>query len=81
MTTLRPLNDLDAARFERPDILKKLTAASRGLAELKGVASTIPNQCWRRVKTDHLCRLKIDQAFSGVAYSVTVDKSKRWRWF
>jgi hypothetical protein len=37
--------------------------------------------CWRRVKTDHLCRLKIDQAFSGVAYSVTVDKSKRWRWF
>jgi Fic family protein len=44
MTTLRPLNDLDAARFERPDILKKLTAASRGLAELKGVASTIPNQ-------------------------------------
>jgi hypothetical protein len=38
-------------------------------------------RCWRRVKTDHLCRLKIDQAFSGVAYYAAVDKSNRLRWF
>src|SRR5688572_7366726 len=35
---------LDPARFERPDLLKKVTAASRQLAELKGVAASIPNQ-------------------------------------
>lgn len=44
MSALRPLHELDAARFETPVILKKLTAASRSLAELKGVAATIPNQ-------------------------------------
>src|SRR6266581_4252864 len=44
MSALRPLHELDAARFETPAILKKLTAASRSLAELKGVAATIPNQ-------------------------------------
>ena len=44
MSTLRPLHELDAARFETPVILKKLAAASRSLAELKGVAATIPNQ-------------------------------------
>ncbi|WIM06795.1 MAG: Fic family protein [Candidatus Nitricoxidivorans perseverans] len=44
MSALRPLHELDAARFEAPVILKKLTAASRSLAELKGVAATIPNQ-------------------------------------
>ncbi len=36
--------------------------------------------CWRRVKTDHLYRLKIDQAFSDVAYYAAVDKSTRLRW-
>src|SRR5688572_23915497 len=35
---------LDPARFERPDLLKKVTAASRRLAELKGVAASIPHQ-------------------------------------
>ena len=38
-----PLSALDPARFETAPILKRLAAASRQLAELKGVAS-IPNQ-------------------------------------
>lgn len=41
---LAPLHSLKPTRFETPTILKKLAAASRSLAELKGVASTIPNQ-------------------------------------
>jgi Fic family protein len=44
MAEITPLWQLPAARFERPDILKKLTTASRRLAELKGVAASIPNQ-------------------------------------
>ena len=44
MSALRPLHELDASRFETPAIFKKVTAASRALAELKGVAATIPNQ-------------------------------------
>lgn len=44
MADITPLSQLPAARFERPDILKKLTTASRRLAELKGVAASIPNQ-------------------------------------
>jgi Fic family protein len=44
MTRLYQLTDLDPLRFERADILKRLTAASRQLAELKGVAATMPNQ-------------------------------------
>ncbi len=44
MADIPPLNALDAARFDRPDILKKLAAASRQLAELKGVAASMPNQ-------------------------------------
>jgi Fic family protein len=44
MENLRPLHTLEAARFETPAILKKLASASRSLAELKGVAATIPNQ-------------------------------------
>ena len=44
MTTLNPLENLDPARFDTPRILKKLASASRRLAELKGVAATIPNQ-------------------------------------
>lgn len=39
-----PLEQLDAARFETPVVLKRLAAASRQLAELKGVAASIPNQ-------------------------------------
>lgn len=44
MTEIRPLTDLPPARFDRPDILKRLAAASRQLAELKGVAASMPNQ-------------------------------------
>jgi Fic family protein len=44
MTEIAALTTLDPARFERSDILKKLTAASRRLAELKGVVASIPNQ-------------------------------------
>jgi Fic family protein len=44
MAEIRPLTDLHPARFDRPDILKGLTAASRQLAELKGVAASMPNQ-------------------------------------
>jgi Fic family protein len=44
MTTISPLHNLKPTRFETPAILKKMAAASRSLAELKGVAATIPNQ-------------------------------------
>jgi Fic family protein len=44
MAEIAPLSSLAAARFDRPDILKKLATASRNLAELKGVAASIPNQ-------------------------------------
>ena len=43
-TPLQPLESLAAQRFDRPDILKGLALASRALAELKGVAASIPNQ-------------------------------------
>ena len=42
--TIQPLSTLDPKRFESPAILKRLGAASRNLAELKGVAASIPNQ-------------------------------------
>lgn len=41
---LPSLEKLAAQRFETPTILKKLAAASRALAELKGVVATAPNQ-------------------------------------
>lgn len=44
MPPLRPLEQLDVHRFETPEVLKRLALASRKLAELKGVAATIPNQ-------------------------------------
>jgi Fic family protein len=44
MTQILPLTQLSPERFETPAILKKLTLASRKLAELKGVAASIPNQ-------------------------------------
>ena len=44
MTMLHPLEQLDAARFDTPAILKKLASSSRQLAELKGIAASIPNQ-------------------------------------
>lgn len=43
-TEIQPLTSLDPARFETPALLKRLAAASRQLAELKGVAASIPNQ-------------------------------------
>jgi Fic family protein len=44
MTDPRPLRDLPPARFDTLPILKMLAAASRQLAELKGVAASIPHQ-------------------------------------
>lgn len=44
MHSITPLERLDAARFESPSILKKLAISSRRLAELKGIAGSIPNQ-------------------------------------
>lgn len=44
MIEIPPLTNLQSARFDRPDILKKLTVASLRLAELKGVAASMPNQ-------------------------------------
>ena len=44
MPTLAPLEHLNPARFETPALLKALAASSRALAELKGIAASIPNQ-------------------------------------
>ncbi len=44
MPTLKPLAALDSSRFETVPILKKLARTGRALAELKGIAATIPNQ-------------------------------------
>jgi Fic family protein len=44
MPAIAPLEQLNAARFEAPAILKKLASSSRQLAELKGIAASIPNQ-------------------------------------
>lgn len=44
MAEIVPFTALNPSRFERPDVLKKVTAASRQLAELKGVAASIPNE-------------------------------------
>ena len=44
MTTIPALDRLSSGRFETPAILKALALASRKLAELKGVAASIPNQ-------------------------------------
>lgn len=41
---MRPLHALDPERFDTAPILKALNRASRNLAELKGVAASIPNQ-------------------------------------
>jgi Fic family protein len=44
VTEVPPLDRLDPGRFETSAILKRLAAASRQLAELKGVAASIPHQ-------------------------------------
>jgi len=44
MTAIAPLEQLKAGRFDTPAILKKLASSSRKLAELKGIAASIPNQ-------------------------------------
>ena len=41
---LQPLQALASRRFETPEILTRLASASRQLAELKGVAASIPHQ-------------------------------------
>ena len=43
-SSLKPLQQLDAARFDTPAILKKLAISSRWLAERKGIAGSIPHQ-------------------------------------
>ncbi len=48
MPGILPVEHLAAERFDTPSILKKLAAASRQLAELKGVAASIPNHARRR---------------------------------
>lgn len=42
--SISSLQSLDPGRFETAPILKRLNTASRSLAELKGVAASIPNQ-------------------------------------
>ena len=44
MSKIPPLQRLEPGRFDTPAILKRLNAASRALAELKGIAASIPNQ-------------------------------------
>jgi Fic family protein len=44
LAPLLPLDQLNPARFDAPAILKRLASSSRALAELKGVAASIPNQ-------------------------------------
>ena len=44
MNYLTTLENLDARRFETPAILRLLASSSRKLAELKGIAASIPNQ-------------------------------------
>lgn len=44
MSPIAALDRLDPERFDTPVILKRLAAASRQLAELKGVAASIPHQ-------------------------------------
>jgi len=44
MEPIPPLHVLRPTRFDTPSILKRLAIASRHLAELKGVAASIPNQ-------------------------------------
>lgn len=41
---MQPLQRLDPRRLETTDLLKRLNRATRSLAELKGVAASIPNQ-------------------------------------
>jgi Fic family protein len=44
LAPLLPLDQLNPARFEAPAILERLAGSSRALAELKGIAASIPNQ-------------------------------------
>jgi hypothetical protein len=44
MNDILPLDSLTASRFDTPAVLRKLAAASRQLAELKGIAASIPHQ-------------------------------------
>lgn len=44
LSNIRPLQELNPARFETPQILKTLNLASRQLAELKGVVASIPQE-------------------------------------
>jgi Fic family protein len=42
--SLPPLQSIAPGRFDTPAVLKRLASSSRKLAELKGMAASIPNQ-------------------------------------
>jgi Fic family protein len=44
MNHLTAIETLDARRFDTPAILRRLASSSRKLAELKGIAASMPNQ-------------------------------------
>lgn len=44
MADIRPLHEIKADRFETTTILRKVASAARQVAELKGIAASIPNQ-------------------------------------
>ena len=52
MPKIRPLTNLPSKRFDRPDILKRLSAASRQLAELKGSMGRIVVEFPKETKTE-----------------------------
>ena len=44
LAPLQPLSRLSTSLFESPPLLRKLSTASRALAELKGIVASIPNE-------------------------------------
>ncbi len=71
MTEIRPLDALSPRRFETAPILRKLAAASRQLAEFKGVAAAIPNQ-GILINTLGLCEAKDSSAIENIV--TTLDE-------
>lgn len=94
MTVISRLDRLPPGRFDTPAILRKLTAASRQLAELKGVAGTIPHQgilintlgmreakdssAIENIVTTHDELFKED-VFPGIADSAAAKEVQRYR--
>ena len=67
MTQLPMLSDLAPQRFETPAILRKLTTASRHLAELKGVAASIPHQGIRNRRSNYYINIALNAILTGNA--------------